>query len=120
MRRRFAASSSRSSSTARCTTKTASRRSAATSLSSVRRFLTGLEPPHTGYFAADFEIEPLLPVVLGDRLTRTGRKLVGCELKETSVGRGAFMTWEWEARNQRDEVVARFRNTMYVYSGPED
>ena len=85
-----------------------------------RRFLTGLEPPHTGYFAADFELEPLLPVVLGDRLTRTGRKLVGCELKETSVGRGAFMTWEWEAQNQRNEVVARFRNTMYVYNGPED
>jgi hypothetical protein len=30
------------------------------------------------------------------------------------------MTWEWEARNARDEVVARFRNTMYVYNGPED
>jgi hypothetical protein len=86
----------------------------------VRRFLTGLEPPHTGYFAADFELEPLLPVVVGDRLMRSGRKLVGCELKETSVGRGAFMTWEWEAQNQRGDVVARFRNTMYVYNGPED
>jgi len=85
-----------------------------------RRFLTGLEPPHTGYFAADFELQPLLPVLVGDRLTRTGRTLVACDLKETSVGRGAFMTWEWEARNQRDEVVARFRNTMYVYNGPED
>jgi hypothetical protein len=80
-----------------------------------RRFLTGLEPPHDGYFAADFEIEPLLPLTLGDRLSRTGMKLVACEPKETSVGRGAFMTWEWEARNQRDEVVCRFRNTMYVY-----
>jgi hypothetical protein len=86
----------------------------------VRRFLTGLEPPHTGYFAADFELEPLLPVVVGDRLMRSGRKLVGCELKETSVGRGAFMTWEWEAQNQRGDVVARFRNTMYLYNGPED
>ena len=26
------------------------------------------------------------------------------------------MTWEWQVRNQRDETVARFRNTMYVYS----
>jgi hypothetical protein len=86
----------------------------------VRRFLTGLEPPHTGYFAADFELEPLLPVVVGDRLMHSGRKLVGCELKETSVGRGAFMTWEWEAQNQRGDVVARFRNTMYLYNGPED
>jgi hypothetical protein len=81
----------------------------------VRRFLTGLEPPHSGYFAADFEIEPLLPVTLGDRLSRTGMRLVSCTPKETSVGRGAFMTWEWEVRNQRAETVARFRNTMYVY-----
>lgn len=81
----------------------------------VRRFLTGLEPPHVGYFAADFEIEPLLPVTLGDRLSRTGMKLVACSPKETSVGRGAFMSWEWEVRNQRAEIVARFRNTMYVY-----
>ncbi len=81
-----------------------------------RRFLTGLEPQHTGYFAADFEIEFLLPVVCGDRLSRTGMKLVGCEPKETSVGRGAFMTWVYEVRNQRSEPVARFRTTMYVYS----
>jgi hypothetical protein len=26
------------------------------------------------------------------------------------------MTWEWEVRNQRAEVVARFRNTMYLYN----
>jgi len=26
------------------------------------------------------------------------------------------MTWEWEVHNQRDETVARFRNTMYVYN----
>ena len=55
-------------------------------------------------------------MVLGDRLTRTGMKLVTCTPKETSVGRGAFMTWEWEAQNQRAEVVARFRNTMYLYN----
>jgi hypothetical protein len=85
----------------------------------VRRFLTGLEPPHTGYFAADFEVDLLLPVVLGDRLTRSGMKLVSCRPTETSVGRGAFMTWEWEVRNRRSEPVARFRNTMYVYSPHE-
>jgi len=47
----------------------------------VRRFLTGLEPEHSGYFAADMEVEPLLPVVLGDRLTRRGMKLVACTPK---------------------------------------
>jgi N-terminal half of MaoC dehydratase len=82
----------------------------------VRRFATGLEPPYTGYFAADFELDLLLPVVLGDRLTRAGMRLVSCSPKETSVGRGAFMTWEWEVRNQRAEAVARLRNTMYLYN----
>jgi hypothetical protein len=82
----------------------------------VRRFATGLEPPYTGYFAADFELDLLLPVVLGDRLARAGMTLVSCSPKETSVGRGAFMTWEWEVRNQRSEAVARFRNTMYLYN----
>jgi len=86
----------------------------------VRRFLTGLEPPHTGYFAADFEMEFLRPAVLGDRLSRTGMRLISCTPKETRVGRGAFMTWEWEVRNQRAEVVARMRNTMYVYNPHED
>jgi hypothetical protein len=85
-----------------------------------RRFVTGLEPPYTGYFAADFEVEPSLPVALGDRLTRSGMTLVACRPKETSVGRGAFMTWEWEVRNQRAETVARVRNTMYVYSPHAD
>jgi len=86
----------------------------------VRRFLTGLEPPHTGYFAADFEVDLFLPVALGDRLTRNGMKLVSCRPKETSVGRGAFMTWQWEVLNQRSELVARLRNTMYVYSPHAD
>lgn len=82
----------------------------------VRRFVTGLEPPYTGYFAADFELELLLPVVLRDQLSRSGMTLVSCQPKETSVGRGAFMTWEWEVRNQRAEVVARMHNTMYLYN----
>jgi hypothetical protein len=81
----------------------------------MRRFATGLEPPYTGYFAADFELELVRPAVLGDRLSRTGMTLVSCTPQETSVGRGAFMTWEWEVRNQRSEAVARFRNTMYLY-----
>jgi N-terminal half of MaoC dehydratase len=81
-----------------------------------RRFATGLEPPCSGYFAADFELELFEPVVLDDRLSRTGLRLVKCTPKETSVGCGAFMTWEWEVRNQRSELVAYFRNTMYLYN----
>jgi hypothetical protein len=94
---------------------TSDERDAQPERAAVRRFATGLEPPYSGYFAADFELELLRPVVLGDRLSRVGMTLVGCEPKETSVGRGAFMTWEWGIRNQRGELVVRLRNTMYLY-----
>lgn len=74
-----------------------------------------LMPPSPGFFATDLEIDYLQPVVLGDRLCMRGRKLLSCTPKETSVGRGAFLTLESEAINQRGEVVARFRTGMYYY-----
>jgi len=76
---------------------------------------TGLEPPVSGFFATDAAVDYLLPVVVGDRVRRRGNKLVACVPKETSVGRGAFSTWQSEIVNQRDEVVARLRNTRYSY-----
>lgn len=75
-----------------------------------------LEPPTTGYFATDFEVEYFRPVTVGDRLHRRGAKLTHCAPKETSVGRGAFLTWETEICNQRDELVARTRMTSLRYN----
>lgn len=72
-------------------------------------------PPTSSAFATDIEIEYFEPVCVGDRLTATGRKLLSVLPKETSVGRGAFMQWEREVRNQRDELVARIRNGGYSY-----
>lgn len=77
---------------------------------------TDLAPPTTGYFATDLDIEYLKPVMLGDRLRRAGRKLLSCEPKETKVGRGAFTTWETEIRNQKEEVVALLRLTVFSYN----
>jgi acyl dehydratase len=77
--------------------------------------LTGLEPKTTGYFAAETGADYLTPAVAGDRLARVGNLLVACVPKETSVGRGAFVTWQYEIRNQRAEVVARLRSTSYSY-----
>jgi acyl dehydratase len=77
--------------------------------------LTGLEPETTGYFAAETGADYLAPAVAGDRLARVGNTLVSCVPKETSVGRGAFITWQYEIRNQRAEVVARLRSTSYSY-----
>lgn len=82
-------------------------------LSGVR---TSLAPPTTGFFATDIEIDYLKPVVAGDRLSRVGWKLISCVPKETSVGRGAFMTWESEIRNQRGDIVARTRTGTYSYN----
>jgi acyl dehydratase len=73
-------------------------------------------PPTTGYFATDIEIEYVQPVVVGDRLTSSGRRLVSVVPKETSVGRGAFLIWESEVRNQRGELVAKMRNGLYNYN----
>jgi len=81
---------------------------------------TDLAPPTSGYFAADLDIEYLQPVLVGDRLCRAGRRLISCEPKETRVGRGAFTTWETEIRNQREEVVALLRLTVYSYNPHPD
>jgi acyl dehydratase len=77
--------------------------------------LTGLEPRFSGYFAADMAADFLAPVVVGDRLSRRGNVLLSCTPKETSVGLGAFLAWQSEVRNQRGELVARLRNTGYLY-----
>ncbi len=75
----------------------------------------GLEPPATGFFATDIEIEWLRPIRLGDRLARHGRRLVGCVPKETTVGWGAFLTWESSIVDADGEVVAWTRNSTYNY-----
>jgi hypothetical protein len=73
-------------------------------------------PPTTGYFATDIEIEYFQPIVVGDHLTSSGRRLLSVVPKETSVGRGAFLIWESEVRNQRGELVAKMRNGTYNYN----
>jgi acyl dehydratase len=77
--------------------------------------LTGLEPPTTSHFAADLSADYVTPVVIGDRLYRSGNLLLSVVPKRTRIGRGAFTTWQSEIRNQRDELVARLRNTAYSY-----
>lgn len=86
---------------------------AKTPISGVR---TDLEPATTGFFATNYDVEYLQPVVVGDRLLRRGARLVACLPKETKVGRGAFLTWESEIVNQRLEVVARLQTTYFRYN----
>ena len=74
------------------------------------------EPPTSLSFVTDLAIEYLAPVYVGDRLSRRGHRLVSVLPKETSIGRGAFLTYESEVRNQRGELVARSRNGGYHYT----
>jgi len=75
----------------------------------------GLGPPTTGFFATDMELDFVRPVTAGERLGRRGRRLVACTPKETSVGRGAFMTWETDFVDADGEVIARMRSGTYSY-----
>jgi acyl dehydratase len=94
---------------------TSPERDAQPARSGLRPRLTGLEPQTSGYFAAEMAADYLAPVAAGDRLARVGNLLVSCVPKKTSVGRGAFVTWQYDIRDQRGQAVARVRNTTYSY-----
>lgn len=74
-----------------------------------------LGPKTTGFFGTDIELDFLRPVVAGERIGRQGKRLLACAPKETSVGRGAFLTWESDIVTDAGEVVARIRIGTYAY-----
>lgn len=78
-----------------------------------------LAPPTSGFFATDMELDFVRQVVVGDHLTQRGEVLLSCVPKETSVGRGAFLTWQSEIVDATGEVVARVRTGTYAYQ-PHD
>lgn len=75
----------------------------------------GPAPPTSGFFATDLEMDFLRPVIAGECVARRGRKLLSCTPKQTSVGRGAFLTWESEFISDRGDVIARMRTGIYAY-----
>lgn len=75
----------------------------------------GPAPRTTGFFATDLEMDFVRPVTVGERVGRRGRTLLSCVPKETSVGRGAFLTWESELVTGAGEVVARMRTVNFAY-----
>jgi hypothetical protein len=76
----------------------------------------GLQPWTTEYFATDMEMDFIRPVVIGERVgRRRSQTLISCVPKETSVGRGAFLTWQSELVDDRGEVVIRMRTGVYSY-----
>lgn len=69
----------------------------------------------TGLFATDFEVEFTRPVVVGERLGGRDRTLTDVSLKETRVGRGAFMKFESTMVSTNEELVATIRTGLFVY-----
>jgi acyl dehydratase len=95
---------------------TSDQRDAQPDVPAMRARETGLEPPTTAFFATELSIDFFRPVTVGERLARVGHRLVSCVPKETSVGRGAFVTWEWDVCTASGEVVARYQATTYSYN----
>ena len=71
--------------------------------------------PGSHRFVTDVETEYLQPLYLGDRVSVPERRLVEVHTKRTSVGEGAFLTWESRFCNQRGEPVGVGRTTWYIY-----
>ena len=94
---------------------TSAERDAQPHITALRPNLPPQAPPITGYFAADMELDFLREVTVGERVGRRGARLVGCNPKETRVGRGAFLTFETEVVSSNGDVVARMRSSVYCY-----
>lgn len=75
-----------------------------------------LGPKTTGFFATDIAMDFVRPLELGERVGRRGRKLVACQPKQTSMGRGAFLTWESELVTDTGELVAFVRTGTFAYN----
>lgn len=76
-------------------------------------------PDTDSMMATDIEYEFHHPFLLGARLSTRGRRLLAATPKETSVGRGAFMTVESEVIDQAGVVVATQRMGVYEYVARE-
>ena len=75
-----------------------------------------LGPRTTGFFATDIELDFVRPLVVGERVGRRGHRLMSCTPKETSMGRGAFLSWQSELVSDSGEVVAYLRTGTYAYN----
>ena len=79
-----------------------------------------LWPRTTGFFATDIELDFVRPLVVGERVGRRGNTLISCAPKETSMGRGAFLTWQSELVTFSGEVIAYVRTGTYAYTPHEE
>jgi acyl dehydratase len=79
------------------------------------------DAPHTTHtFGTGNDYEFLRPLVVGERVGVTGRRLVACTPKQTRVGRGAFVTVERQVVTQDLEPVCRVEFQQFFYNPFDD
>jgi acyl dehydratase len=72
-------------------------------------------PGTTAGFVTDLELTYERPLYIGEQVVQTENKLVDVNPRQTRVGDGAFLTYEATYTNQRGELLAKTRNTLYQY-----
>ncbi|MFJ3779754.1 MaoC family dehydratase N-terminal domain-containing protein [Streptomyces sp. NPDC090075] len=73
-------------------------------------------PPTTHLFATNTSYEFRRPAHVGERVGITGRRLIACTPKATSVGRGAFVRVGRRFLTEDDEEICRAELEMYLYT----
>jgi hypothetical protein len=73
-------------------------------------------PPTSHIFGTDSSYEFGRPLHVGERFGVTGRRLMSCVPKRTSVGRGAFVRVAREFTTEELETVCRVEVEMYLYN----
>jgi acyl dehydratase len=81
------------------------------SMNTMAYIMMAKKPADTGFLNGGAEVEYIKPVKAGDTLTSTA-KLVDLQEKTSKRGKMLFMIAEWTHRNQRGEVVTRWKNTF--------
>lgn len=76
---------------------------------------TGVPERATEVFATDLGIEFARPLAVGDRVGGAGQVLTGVALKETRVGRGAFIKYSSEILDENESVVANTHLGLFIY-----
>ena len=73
-------------------------------------------PITTQGIITDIQLEFFEPLIVGDRLTAKGSKLLNVRVRETRIGYGAFMNRGSEFYNQRGQLVTRINRGLFTYN----
>jgi hypothetical protein len=73
-------------------------------------------PPTSAVFGTGISMEFVRPLSLGEQVGAGPRRLVACAPKQTSVGRGAFVTFDRSLLTGQLDVICRVEAQIYLYN----